>query len=137
MTQSEFFKRLDAPLRNIRWSWGARRSDGALVLRIWKDRTKVFDGHPFAMLTHHSKYAQNQSNPGYRERNHHVGEIRDGATCFMVLCQVVDPTASPRQIRCFDQDNVYLGGELIERHGNSWIELVKPIPAAELFIPAV
>ncbi|MNG74488.1 hypothetical protein D3C76_1120100 [compost metagenome] len=56
MTQSEFFKSLGAPLKNTRWSWGARRSDGALVLRIWKDRTKEFDGHPFAAQGEHEMW---------------------------------------------------------------------------------
>ncbi|OFS71171.1 hypothetical protein HMPREF3173_18930 [Pseudomonas sp. HMSC08G10] len=137
MTQSEFFKRLGAPLKNTRWSWGAHRADGALVLRVWKDRTQQFDGRPFAMLTHHNRYADNQGNLGYKERNGHVEEIRAGTPCYMVMCQVEDITASPRQIRSFDQDNVYLGGALHESQGDWWIEIVQPIPAADLFTPVM
>ncbi|WP_158666110.1 hypothetical protein [Pseudomonas sp. SWI36] len=137
MTQSEFFKRLGAPLKNTRWSWGARRAGGDLVLRVWKDRTREFNGRSFAMLTHHSKYAHNQRNPGYKERNRHVDEIRGGTCCYMVMCHVEDVAANPRQIRTFEQDNVYLGGTLLECEGDWWIEIVKPIPAAELFTPVL
>lgn len=33
---SQFFFDLGYPLRNIRWSWGARRDD-AILLRTWED----------------------------------------------------------------------------------------------------
>ena len=137
MTQSEFFKRLGAPLKNTRWSWGALRTGGALVLRVWEDRTREFDGRRFAMLTHHSKYANNQGHPGYKERNRHVEEVHASTCCYMVMCQVKDVAATPRQIRSFDQDNVYLGGTLLECEGDLWIEIVRPIPAAELFTPVL
>jgi len=137
MTQSEFFRSLGAPLRNSRWSWGAYRTDGSLVLRIWKDRIREFDGRSFAMLTHHSRYAHNQGNPGYKERNRHVEEIRGGTRCYMVICQVEDIAATPRQIRSFEQGSVYLGGNVLECEGDWWIEIAKPIPAAELFTPVM
>ncbi|WP_238347311.1 hypothetical protein [Pseudomonas taiwanensis] len=81
MTQSEFFKRLGAPLANARWSWGGSRADGAVVLRVWQDRKRKHDGRWYMMLTHHSKYAHDLDNLGYRERNAHVASIRSGAKC--------------------------------------------------------
>ncbi len=33
---SQFFRDLGYPLKNIRWSWGARR-ENVIVLRTWED----------------------------------------------------------------------------------------------------
>lgn len=134
MTSSNFFERLGAPLRNIRWSWGAKREDGSIVLKVWKDRVENRDGRTFVMLTHHAKYIHRQSHSGYRERNCHVRKIKEGAVCHMVMCEVVDLAAAPRKIRTFDQDYIYEGRGLSEYDGDYWIEIVEKLPASSFFI---
>jgi len=53
----QFFEMLGAPLRNSRWSWGARRlNDGAIFLRQWE--SDVFtgdDSHEYVIVAHNPR----------------------------------------------------------------------------------
>ncbi len=123
MSLTAYFKRLGAPLKNSRWSWGAvRESDGAIFLRVWQDQKVRLDGKTYMMVTHHDAYVGNESSPGYRERLQHVSLARAGRPVYMIMCSVDDPEASPRKIKSFNKNDVFVGGELIERDGDTWLE---------------
>ena len=124
MSLTSYFDRLGAPLKNSRWSWGAiRESDGVVFLRVWQDQKLRIDGKTFMMVTHHGAYVGNESSPGYQERLRQVDLVREGRPVYLVMCQVENPDASPRIIKSFNKDEVFVGGATIEHDGDIWIEL--------------
>ncbi|MCY1397506.1 hypothetical protein D9M71_125140 [compost metagenome] len=126
MTQTDLFKLLGAPLANSRWSWGGiRAEDGAVFLRVWQDRKRKHDGHWYMMVTHHEKYAGNEENLGYKERLDHVERIRKGAPCYMVMCCAEDESATPRKVKSFNSDEVFVGGYVVELNGDTCVEMVE------------
>jgi hypothetical protein len=132
-TISQLFEALGAPLANNRWSWGAvRPSDGAVFLRVWQDRKFVEEGAAFYELTQHRKYADNPDDLGHQERLRHVELIRSGARCYLVMCVVQEAGVLPRTIRSFNANDVFQGGELRERDGETWIRSVARIPLTKV-----
>ena len=123
MSLTQHFKKLGAPLKNSRWSWGAvRESDGVVFLRVWQDQKVRLDGKTYMMVTHHAAYVGNESSPGYKERLAQVALVRAGSPVYMIICIVGDPNARPRKIKSFIVDDVFQGGEVIEHEGDTWIE---------------
>lgn len=85
------------------------------------------------MLTHHQKYVStDEDNLGYKERLEHLERIREGATCYMVMCRVRDQDRSPRQIASFNSEQLFVGGSLIERDGETFIEVIEKRPVADV-----
>lgn len=120
---------LGAPLKNTRWLWGAvRPADGAVFLRVWDDRKRVFDGSVFVQITHDAAYRDNSGNPGYRERGQHVDLVRAGAPCYLVMCEAVNTTERPRRVARFNTTEVFEGGRVQEAAGDWWIEIGRAIP---------
>ena len=131
MSQKALFQKLGAPLVNARYSWGAVRADGAVFLRVWQDETWMHGG------TFHAKILTEEEgvgglNHGYRERLKHVELVRQGAPCFMVMCQAVDPNEIPRKVKDFERDNVFLGGKLTKSRGDWCIELLKRVSVEDI-----
>jgi hypothetical protein len=125
MSLTQHFKKLGAPLKNSRWSWGAvRESDGVVFLRVWQDQKVQLDGKTYMMVTHHAAYVGNESRPGYRERLAQVELVRTGSPVYMIVCIVEDPNARPRKIKSFIADDLFPGGEVIEHDGDTWIEQI-------------
>jgi hypothetical protein len=126
LVQREFFQKLGAPLRNIRWSWGAARKDGTVVLRVWKDQVRTFDGEKgtFARATGF----QETSEAGARERQKHIDSIRDGEGALLVMCEAADVEARPRKLAGFNARALFRGGRVIEREGFSWLEVGEAVP---------
>lgn len=52
------------------------------------------------------------------------------------MCLVKDPEASPRDIKSFNEDVVFVGGELSLRDNDWWIELVGKVASHELMFKA-
>lgn len=129
---TQFFSALGAPLRMVRQSWGAVRTDGAVFLRVWQDGCEKRDGIRYVQLTHLEKYGGDSSNFGYTERRRHVDLIREGAPCYLVMCLAKDPAASPRDIKSFNGETVFVGGALNQFDGDWWIELAGKVSADEL-----
>lgn len=122
MTQKDFFVMLGAPLVNSRWSWGAvRPSDGAVVLRVWQDpdNVRTHNGREFVRIWRERPPSAEPMSHGARERLRHVDLIRGGARCYLIMCEAVDPAARPRQVRRFNEREVFAGGA-VERLGDSW-----------------
>ena len=122
MSLTEFYKKLDAPLANQRWSWGSTRPDGSVVLRVWQDRTERIDGKSFIIIANHNNHAY-KKNHGYKERLEHIKKISDGAKCLMVMCLAKDVTEQSRTIKSYNQNFLFLGGELLEKDEKTYIEL--------------
>src|SRR5919199_6254969 len=129
MSQMNLFAMLGAPLANPRWSWGGiRSSDGAVFLRVWQDRTRKHDGSLFVQLTHTERFKDDPDNLGYQERLRHVERIRQGADCYMVMCEALDVHAVPRKVKDFNEEEVFRGGKVVELDGDWWIELNTRVP---------
>lgn len=129
---TQFFSAIGAPLRMIRQSWGAVRADGAVFLRVWQDRCRTDEGVRYVQLTHLEKYGGNSSNFGYSERRNHVERIREGAPCYLIMCIAKNPEASPRDIKSYNKEVIFVGGSLKQFDEDWWIELAGKIPAHHL-----
>jgi hypothetical protein len=132
MSLTELFKKIDAPLANQRWSWGSVRPDGSVVLRVWQDRKEKINGKWHMMVAHHEKYTDNEENLGYQERLDHIARVKNGANCYMIMCLAKDPAATPRSIKSFNEKDVFVGENIIEHEGNTFIELVDRYPISNI-----
>jgi hypothetical protein len=133
MCISALFRQVGAPLKNVRWSWGAvRERDGAVFLRVWQDETKTINGTLITRLTANQVFAADDpDNYGYQERLMHVQLVQGGASLFVIMCHAEDPKAHPRQIAGFDRRELFVGGEWMERDGEVWVELSRRIAIEE------
>jgi hypothetical protein len=130
MSLSGFLKRLGAPRRGVQWSWGAQRpEDDTVFLQVWQDQMIMHEGDMCMLVDAHADDAI--GSPGYPERVRHIASIRSGAACFMVMCYVKDPTAHPRKIAGFDEDQLFIGGDVLEKNGYTYIRSMGKKPAAE------
>jgi hypothetical protein len=125
MSLTEFFKRLGAPLKNSRWSWGAQRPrDGAIFLRVWEDRKLTANGREYMLIDRHSDDTNTTRNLGYQERRTHIQAVRAGRPCYLVMCIARDVNARARSVERFLDQDVCVGGPLLEKDGDVWIEVV-------------
>jgi hypothetical protein len=129
MTITDMFRQLGAPLANSRWSWGGVRPDGAVILRVWQDEVKRRDGVNWAQVTHRQEFAAKENDLGYQERNRHVALVLAGAACFLVMCEAKDPGRVPREIRRFNERELFSTGAVAEYWDNTWIALAERVPA--------
>jgi len=134
MTNKAFFERLGAPLANPRWSWGAeRKEDGTVFLRVWQDECKKIDGKFFMRLTANEYFEKNDpANLGYQERLRHIGLVENGAMAYMTICEAKDVSAIPRSVKKYNDKEVFLGGLLIDRNGDKWLELKGRFPIKDV-----
>lgn len=133
MSQTELFRRLGASLANSRWSWGSvREADGTVFMRVWQDRVRRHEDRNFVQVTHNAEYAENIDNLGHQERQRHVELVRQGAPCYMVMCQAVDVNALPRSVKDFNSDEVFPGGRVIDLDGETWIELCQRVSVQQV-----
>ena len=133
---SDYFKRLGAPLVNTRWSWGAVREDGSVVLRVWQHDCKKINGIRYVHITEEASDDphKNQGSAGYSERNDHVQLLKNGAEAYLVMCHAEDPDAKPRKIKGFNSREVFVAGNLLETDGDTWLEIRGRIPASSVSI---
>lgn len=123
---SQVFRRIGAPLKNMRWSWGAVSDNGDVYLKVWADEFDRVDGRLWARLTRHSAFAQNPGHPGWLERKRHVAMVQQGAKSFAIKCRAKDTNANPRTIASIDDKRLFIGGAVCtDSEGDSWLELVE------------
>ena len=132
MSISDFFKKLGAELRNIRWSWGGIRQDGSVVLRVWQDETIKRDGHLSARLTYNDKFKDDPENLGFKERGEHISLIESGSQAILIMCKAIDPEQEPRSIASFNDRDVFTGSTLQMFDGDYWIQIDERIPVKSL-----
>ena|SRR5579862_9632689 len=126
MTQSQVFAHLGAPLANVRWSWGAQRQrDGAVFLLVWQDESKRIEGKHYTLVDNAGYFQGESARLGRAERIKHIELIRAGAPSYMVMCLVVDRDVAPRSVASINDQEVFVGGKLIDVNGDTWLERVE------------
>jgi hypothetical protein len=136
MSISSLFAKLGAPLQNTRWSWGAvRKADSAVFLRVWQDRMVVENRVAMMMITHHEKYTEDPDNLGYQERLEHVRLVRDGTKCYLIMCEAKDIHAVPREIKTYNDREVFVGGEVREMRGDTWVKIADRLRVSAVQLP--
>jgi hypothetical protein len=126
---SAFYKRLGFPLKNIRWSWGARSSSGVL-LTTWTDE---LDGR-FARVSGWEPNDIGKSLAGLHER---IDQLRmlwaGGLAGYAVLAKAKDINAHPRTIDSFETEYVRTIVTLkADADGSIWAQLGAKIPIERL-----
>lgn len=129
MSPSEFFAFLGAPLANVRWSWGSARDDGAIFLRIWQDGVEKIDGKRYAHISTLRAEGEGDDSLGYVERLGHAEKVRAGAKCYFVMCVAKDKNTRPKQIASFNKNEVFVGGQTLQRGDSLFVEIVDRVPA--------
>lgn len=132
MSRSAHFAMLGAPLKSIYWSWGGVREDGTLFLLAWRDQTRRHEGKLCARISYEELFRDKPDDLGFKERTRHVQQLKEGARGYIIIGVAIDPKAMPRKIKEFDEDHVFLIGELVEFDGGLWAELLKKIPVRDL-----
>lgn len=115
MNISDYFARvLQAPLKNIQWSWGAE-NDYAVFLRSW---VPEYDGRRVYVLGDRDDYGS----PGYGERIQHIESIKSGTPGYVVLLEPVDATAEKWSIKRFEEKIYPILS--FEREADEWFAVV-------------
>jgi hypothetical protein len=131
MRITRFFEYLGAPLKNKVWSWGACSLKGNdVVLRVWTDECTDFDLKRYVVLTNFERFGHTKK-PGWRERLRHLEMIKQGTRPILVFCRAVDPSSKPRRIAGFDDGSVSVGGGLVFKDGNYWLEIKDQLPVKD------
>lgn len=130
---SQFFAGLGFPLRNIRWSWGAKNAEGsALLLRAWGDDYS-FKDKTVTVLREPDRYLVSDSF-GLDERIVQLKELWGGGlAAYIVIATAKDATAHPREIKDFREDAVFAVKRLLVREdGSIAAEVNELVPIATL-----
>ena len=128
---TQHFENLGAPLRNMRWSWGARRSNGTIILRAWDDEIVPIEGKRHIRLTNHGVY-DDTPHPGFRERIRHISEIEQGTAGYVVICTAVKPTPGRRRLKAFNHRTLTQIARVKDYRGDQWAELGDEISVDQL-----
>jgi hypothetical protein len=131
---SQFFARLDLPLANTRWSWGARRAD-TILLRTWSDEAQWGSLRRVMVLREPGGYRADES-LGWRERIEHVRALWSGGIAgYVVVAEVQDRDAFPRVIKSYRDDVVFPIIRLESREdGAVMARLGVPVPTDQLAV---
>lgn len=120
ISRSKLFERLGAPLRHLRWSWGAvSKSRRKVYLAVWEDEFRRIKGKKVVRLTN---YRTSAGRHGYKERLEQIELIEKGAKVYGVLCTAKDPSESPRRLKDFNREELLVGGELVKNADDWWLE---------------
>lgn len=128
---SRFFADLGYPLRNLRWSWGARNGD-SLLLRTWDDEY-AHKERRLAVLDRPALHRPSESF-GLDERIVQLKGLWDGGVAgYTVIATVKDKGATPREIKDYRPDVVFALNSLEAQPDGSIIALVGDrVPVADL-----
>jgi hypothetical protein len=102
---SSFFESLGFPLRNVRWSWGAK-AGGTVVFRSWSDEFAVRERTVLVLREPDAR--QHTESFGLDERLTQLEQLWAGGLAgYTVIANVKDPAAQPREIKDFRDDVVF------------------------------
>jgi hypothetical protein len=113
LSLTEFFKiKLNAPMLNNRWSWGAIRDDqSAVYLSIWQDEIRRdIPRDPSSdtwadLLWSEEVWAQvNGATVARNERLKHIDLIKSGLPGFALIKIARDVKAMPREMKEFNSE---------------------------------
>lgn len=115
---SKFFEGLGFPLRNVRWSWGARNGDSVL-LRTWDDH---FSFNVKEVVVLQDSWLRVNESYGLDERINQLKSIWNGeATAYTVMASVKDRNAIPREIKDYRDDSVFFVERLRQRENGDLV----------------
>lgn len=120
MTISQFFASLDAPLKNVRTSWGAVAGDGTVILRVWAHQIGR-DGFGSYVLI-------GKPDTVSAERLAHIDMIRNGSKVICISCiekKKKHQGANSGRIQSFSKD-YYIGepfGTYTDELGTTYLKL--------------
>ena len=104
-----------------------------MFLRVWQDAASKLDGTLVVRVTAYEFFrTHDPDNLGWRERLEHLEPVRQGATTYLIMCRAVDPDAHPREVAGFNERELFLGGNLLERDGDVWIQLRDRVPVRDV-----
>lgn len=128
---SKFFADLGFPLRNIRWSWGARAGD-VIVLRTWQDEYRGRE-RKVTVLREPAALELSESF-GVDERIVQLKALWGGGIAgYAVLAEVRDRAERPRHIKDYREDVVFPIKRLeLQPNGSIAAELGDPVSVATL-----
>lgn len=126
---SALFKRIGAPFKNNRWSWGAmHEASGSVIFRVWQDGSKTIDGKWYYELSNRDWESQfDGDNVGLNERRKHLDHTLEIGKCFFVICTAEDPEASPRSIKVFTSSRIFVADNVREIDGDYFAEMSSAI----------
>jgi len=126
---TKFLARLGFPLRNTRWSWGAR-SDLGVLLTTWTD--DLDESGRFVRVI--GWRSQTRSSDGLNERLDHLRTLWSGGLAgYAVLATARDTKAQPRKIQAYDSENVRAIVSLTALpDGSIWAELGEDVSVKRL-----
>lgn len=130
---SQFFAGLAFPLRNIRWSWGAKNAAGsAVLLRAWADGYSFKD--KTVMVLRKSDALDVSESFGHDERVNHLEELWAGRLAgYVVIATAKDQATSPREIKDYREDAVFAIKRLALREDGAILaEVSELVPVAAL-----
>lgn len=128
---SQFFSDLGYPLRNLRWSWGARSGD-VIVLRTWDD-DYAFKERKLRVLDKVDLTEQRDSF-GLDERIVQLKALWEGGLAgYTVIATAKDKHANPREIAAYRDDVVFPLARLELTPNGDIIAIVgDPVPVSAL-----
>lgn len=132
MSISNVFTKLNAPLRNNRWSWGSvREEDETIFLRVWQDGHKKINDKKYVWI---SRKQPKSGDIGEKERLEHVLLIKNKSyKCYMIMCVAENIQASTRKIKSFNKKELFIGGEIVDLDDSYWIEIpMQRVPIQKL-----
>ena len=114
------------------WSWGSERDDGTVFLRAWADEMCKRDGKTYFRLINRKAYEGIGNNNGYNERLGHLDRLAKGAPGYVVMCTAVDPSSEPREIKSFDERQVFKLGAIELIDGDEWAQVIERVDVKSL-----
>ena len=131
MSRTAHFAMLGAPLKNMYRSWGAVRSDGAVLLFVWQDQTRRIEKENFVRITYEAVFQDKQDDFGYRERASHIARLLEGANGYLLFGVAKDTKAMPRNIREYDSEYLFPMGKLVNLDGDWWAQCLPKLSVVE------
>lgn len=115
------FKRVGAPLRVPRQSWGSvRESDGTVFLRVWQEECRKINGVTCALI----RRSEGINTFGRTERLRHIQLIKEGAPCLLVMCTAKDPKARPKSIAKVNERELFVtNSQVVELNGDVYLQM--------------
>lgn len=113
LSLTEFFKiKLNAPMLNNRWSWGAIKADGtAVYLSVWQDEIKRDDPKDpnsptwVDVLWNEKLWREiNGATLARDERIQHIDQLKSGVKGYAVVKVAKDIKSMPREMKEFNSE---------------------------------
>ena len=125
MSISRFFEReLNAPLKNVRWSWGPWTPKATCIFVSGSTSFGLSTASGMRSFSDALQPPALIALDAWSERTTSNGSIRQGARAFCIVCQAKDPGATPKTIDSFET-SLLQGRRVVTRDGNTYLEVTR------------